>query len=201
MDDYSVADLFSEKNMLQTYLLIEGALAQAQADIGLIPSEAATEIRLRATLENLDVARLRAQTERTGYVVAPLVRQLTEVCGESGHFVHWGATTQDVINTGLAIQLNAVFRKVDQYLRQISDVLVLQVQSHRHSVMAARTFGGHALPITFSFKVAVWLSSILRHMQRVKHLIRHPMAGEFSGVAGTLASLGDRGLAVRKRLM
>ncbi|TAK82075.1 MAG: adenylosuccinate lyase family protein [Betaproteobacteria bacterium] len=196
-----IAEIFAEQSTLQAYLQIEAALAQAEADLGVIPKDAAQKICHYARLDMLDMPRLRAQAQRSGYAVAPLVRQLTEVCGDYGHFLHWGATTQDVVNTGLALQVNEVFRAVLGDLSRLTDILVDKVQAHRDTVMAARTFGGHALPITFSFKASVWLASVLRHVERVKSLIEHPLEGEFAGVAGTLASLGKEGLAVRKRLM
>lgn len=196
-----IAELFSEQHMVQTYLRIEAALAQAQADIEVIPKSAAQKISHNAKAEKLDIPRLRAQAERSGYLIAPLVRQLTETCGEAGHFVHWGATTQDVVNTALAMQLNEALRTVLLDLSRLVNALVDRIQAHRGTVMAARTFGGHALPITFGFKASVWLASVLRHAERVKYLNEHPLAGEFAGVAGTLASLGKEGLAVRKRLM
>jgi len=196
-----IGEIFSEQATFQTYLQIETALARAQADLGVIPAEAAEKISHCAKLETLDLARVRTQAERTGYAVAPLVRQLTKVCGDAGHFVHWGATTQDVINTALALQLNEATPRVLEDLSRLVNALVDKIQAHRGTLMAARTFGGHALPITFGFKASVWLASVLRHAERVKSLMERPMAGEFAGVAGTLASLGKDGLAVRKRLM
>jgi len=146
------SDVFSEENSLELYLSIEAALAQVQADIGLIPRESADQIRSQAHLRTLDLGSLRQQTERTGYAVAPLVRQLTQACGDAGHFVHWGATTQDLVNTALALQINEVTESMFGHLQRLALALVEHVKRHRHTVMAARTFGGHALPITFGFK-------------------------------------------------
>lgn len=197
----SIAEIFGERNTLQLYLKIEAALAQAQAELGLIPTSAAIEIKARATLDTIDIARLRTATETTGYAVAPLVRQLTDSCGESGRFVHWGATTQDVVNTALALQINESFRVFLGYMTRIVAALREQAERHSGTLIAARTFGGHALPITFSFKLAVWLSSILRHHERIARATASRMPGEFAGVAGTLASLGHAGLLVRQKLM
>ena len=195
------SDVFSEENSLELYLSIEAALAQVQADIGLIPRESADQIRSQAHLRTLDLASLRQQTERTGYAVAPLVRQLTQACGDAGHFVHWGATTQDLVNTALALQINEVTESTFGHLQRLALALVEHVKRHRHTVMAARTFGGHALPITFGFKSAVWLAAVLRHANRLKALLLSPMQGEFAGAAGTLASLGPDAILVRKKLM
>ena len=195
------SDVFSEENSLELYLSIEAALAQVQAEIGLIPRASADQIRSQAHLRTLDLGSLRQQTERTGYAVAPLVRQLTQACGDAGHFVHWGATTQDLVNTALALQINEVTESMFGHLQRLALALVEHVKRHRHTVMAARTFGGHALPITFGFKSAVWLAAVLRHANRLKALLLSPMQGEFAGAAGTLASLGPDAILVRKKLM
>jgi 3-carboxy-cis,cis-muconate cycloisomerase len=195
------SEVFSEENTLELYLSIEAALAQAQADIGLIPRQAAERIRSQAHLQILDLTSLRQQTERTGYAVAPLVRQLTQACGDAGRYVHWGATTQDVVNTALALQINELTESMFRDLQRLSAALAGHVESHRDTVMAARTFGGHALPITFGFKSAVWLAAVLRHANRLKALQQTPMPGEFAGAAGTLASLGPDAILVRRKLM
>jgi 3-carboxy-cis,cis-muconate cycloisomerase len=196
-----VAALFSEGRALELYLRIEIALAQAEAELGLIPVKAAEEIAARARLESLNRDSLRSQTERTGYPIAPLVRQLTTICGEHGQYIHWGATTQDILNTALAIQINAALRHLDSSLLAIIRQLAALAREHRTTPMVARTFGGHALPITFGFKASVWLSGVLRLRESLASLRLRPMPGEFGGVAGTLASLEGQGLAVRARLM
>jgi 3-carboxy-cis,cis-muconate cycloisomerase len=197
----SVAEIFSERAALEAYLRVESALAVAQADLGIIPKSAAEEIRHRANFGTVDLERLREQASKTGYPIAPLVRQLSAACGEHARWVHWGATTQDVVNTGLALQVNEAWDRFAEELRRIIERLIDLTESHRDTLMVARTFGGHALPITFGFKAAVWLSAVLRHAERIAGQRAQPMQGEFAGVAGTLASLGGRGLAVRKRLM
>ena len=162
----SAGEIFGEAETLALYLGIEVALAHAQAEVGVIPEDAAREIERGATLDAIDVPRVRQEAQRTGYAVAPLVRQLTEACGDAGRFVHWGATTQDIVNTALALQVDEAFRGVLERVERLARALAALVRSHRHSVMAGRTFGGHALPITFGFKAAVWLSSVLRHAER-----------------------------------
>lgn len=197
----SAGEIFGEAETLALYLGIEVALAHAQAEVGVIPEDAAREIERGATLDAIDVPRVRQEAQRTGYAVAPLVRQLTEACGDAGRFVHWGATTQDIVNTALALQVDEAFRGVLERVERLARALAALVRSHRHSVMAGRTFGGHALPITFGFKAAVWLSSVLRHAERVRAAVARPIPGEFAGAAGTLASLQEQGLAVRRAFM
>lgn len=201
MGGRTVAGIFSERATLETYLYVEAALAQAQADLEIVPPAAAREIAQKATVNLLDLAQLRENTERVGYPVAPLVRQLSRLCGEHGRYVHWGATTQDIINTALALQVNESLTIFESGLKAAVERLASLARQHRDTVMVARTFGGHALPITFGFKAAVWLSGLLRHAERLQALLRRPMEGEFAGVAGTLASLGTKGRQVRRRLM
>jgi 3-carboxy-cis,cis-muconate cycloisomerase len=189
----SAGEIFGEAETLALYLGIEVALAHAQAEVGVIPEDAAREIERGATLDAIDVPRVRQEAQRTGYAVAPLVRQLTEACGDAGRFVHWGATTQDIVNTALALQVDEAFRGVLERVERLARALAALVRSHRHSVMAGRTFGGHALPITFGFKAAVWLSSVLRHAERVRAAVARPIPGEFAGA--------EQGLAVRRAFM
>lgn len=201
MSGRSVAEIFSESSALEFYLLIESALARAQAETGIVPPEAAKEIKRRAVLSEIDLEKLRWRTATTGYPIAPLVRQLAEACGEHGRWVHWGATTQDILNTTLALQVNESWKLFSAGLHDLIEHLITLTERHRHVIMVARTFGGHALPITFGFKTAVWLSAVLRHFERFEALRQHPLEGEFAGVAGTLASLDPHGPEVRKRLM
>lgn len=197
----AVAQIFSETAALETMLRVEAALAQAQGQVGVIPEASARQIAAHARLDRIDPARIREQQVRTGYPVAPLVRQLTAACGEHGRYVHWGATTQDILNTTLALQVNEALAKLDAELRAIVSALADHVKAHRDTLMVGRTFGGHALPITFGFKAAVWLSGLLRHAARLRALRARPLEGEFAGVGGTLASLDGRGLEVRAAFM
>ena len=196
-----VAQVFSEQAVLEALLSVEAALAQAQGELGIIPADAARRIAAHARVDSLDASKIRATTLRTGYPVAPLVRQLTAACGEDGRYVHWGATTQDILNTVLALQVNECLAVLEAELRAITGGLAGLVRAHRDTLMVGRTFGGHALPITFGFKAAVWLSGLLRHATRLRELRARPLEGELAGVGGTLASLGNRGLEVRAALM
>jgi 3-carboxy-cis,cis-muconate cycloisomerase len=201
MAETTVAAIFSKRNALELYLRVEIALARAEADLGLIPAAAATQIASKAKLDSLDLDYVRAQTERTAYPIAPLVRQLTLICGDDGQYIHWGATTQDILNTALALQVNDAIPAIEKSLHALLGHLATLTRLHRGTLMVARTFGGHALPTTFGFKAAVWLSGLLRHSHALGALRSRPLPGEFGGVAGTLASLDGSGVAVRARLM
>lgn len=195
-------EIFSERGQFDRYLQFEVALAEAEAELGLIPEEAACEIIRVAVFEMLDMEKLRADTRRTGYPIAPMVRQLTAACRDDlGQFVHWGSTTQDVMDTGLVLQIRDTLIHFEDGLKQLALVLADLAEHHRDTLMVARTFGGHALPFTFGAKVARWLSSTCRHLERLEQLRSRVLVGEFGGAVGTLASFGEHGTEIRKRVL
>ena len=137
--------IFSEQGRLRRFLEFEAALAMAEAELGIIPREAADDIIRIATADTVDLAVLRSETERTGYPIAPLVRQLVAACdGDHGQYVHWGSTTQDVMDTALALQMRQGLDAIEADLKAIAAVLVDIADTHRQTLMVARTFGGHA---------------------------------------------------------
>ena len=197
-----IAEIFSEQGRFERYLTFEVALAEVETELGLIPEEAAREIVSVATLDTLDLDKLKADTERTGYPIAPMVRQLTAACGgDLGQYVHWGSTTQDVMDTGLVLQIRDALVIIEDDLKHLARGLADLAERHRDTLMVARTFGGHALPFTFGAKVARWLSSVCRHLERLQQMRPRVLVGEFGGAVGTLASFGEHGTEVRKRLL
>ncbi|MEM7250611.1 MAG: adenylosuccinate lyase family protein [Pseudomonadota bacterium] len=192
---------FSDHTLLQRYLDVEAALARAQARLGIIPGAAADAITAVATVDRVDLSRLRTRTEIVGYPILPLVEQLAEWAEDGlGQYAHWGATTQDIMDTADVLQIRRGLRLVDTELDAISEALADLVSAHKHTPMAGRTHLQHALPISFGFKAATWLASIERHRQRLRELRPRVEVVEFSGAAGTLASLGDQGLATQTAL-
>ncbi|HEY9445845.1 MAG TPA: adenylosuccinate lyase family protein [Burkholderiales bacterium] len=192
-------DIFSRRHTTEIYLRIERELALAQGAVGVIPAAAAAEIAQRCRIEDVDVEAAWLDAERTGYPIAPLVRQITGLCGkEAGQYVHWGATTMDIMDTALALQLVAALDIVERRLRSVALSLAEIAETHRETIMAGRTFWGHALPITFGYKVATWLAPLLRHLERIPALRSRAGVAELGGAVGTLASMGDRGLAVQR---
>lgn len=197
-----LAGIFSEEGRLERYLAFEIALAEVEAGLGLIPEEAAKEIVRVATLETIDTEKLNADTERTGYPIAPMVRQLTAACRDGlGQFVHWGSTTQDVMDTAMVMQIRDALVHIESELKLLARDLGDLAERHRDTLMVARTFGGYALPFTFGAKAARWLASICRHIERLEQLRPRVLVGEFGGAVGTLASFGEHGAEVRKRLL
>ena len=191
---------FCDVVLLKFYVAVEVALAKAEARVGVIPVAAAEIIADRAPAVVLDIQRLRQESMVVGYPVLPLVRQLAEGVGEAGEYLHWGATTQDIMDTGVVLQLRDALNQVETDLSAIASRLAQIAEAHRDTPMAGRTHLQHAAPVTFGYKAAVWLSMIDRHLQRLEQLRERALVVQFSGAAGTLASLGDKGLAVQHEL-
>lgn len=194
--------VFDDHALLQKWLDFEAALARAEAFVGLIPAEAAAEITRKARAELFDTDAIKRGVDKTVHPLVALIWQLSALCdGDAGHYVHWGATTQDVMDTALVLQIKDAYPLFEQSLMALIDTASVLAQTHRDTVMAGRTHGQQALPITFGFKVAVWVAELKRHRERLAACKPRVLTGEFGGAVGTLAGLGEHGLAVRTRLM
>ena len=182
--------VWSDENRTQKYLDIERALAIVQARLGLIPQEAADEIVSHCTLDQIDMARLRQQTERIGYPILGVVTQVNQLCRDKlGEFVHWGATTQDITDTATVLQIREGLALIDGELAAISAAMAKLAKEHRDTPMIGRSNLQQAIPVTFGYKMAGLLSAIERHRERLAQLKERVLVGEFAGAAGTLASL------------
>ena len=193
--------VFCDEAMIARYVEVEVALAAAEASVGVIPKAAAQAIKRLARAEAIDVGKLKAETDLVGYPIVGLVHQLAKQCGEAGRYLHWGATTQDIMDTATVLQMRDGLALVDADLAALEAALAALAAKHRDTVMAGRTHLQHALPVTFGYKAAVWLGMIARHRERLTQLRPRVLVGQFAGAAGTLASLGDKGLAVHDALM
>ncbi len=192
--------IFSDAGLVRCYVEVEVALAKAEAAIGLIPQDAATEIAARSDASRIDLAKLKAETDVVGYPIVGLVHQMAKQCGEAGRYVHWGATTQDIMDSATILQVRDALAIVEADLAALDATLAALAAKHRDTVMAGRTHLQHALPVTFGYKAAVWLSMIRRHRERLAQLKPRVLVVQFSGAAGTLASLGADGLKVQAAL-
>src|SRR5512134_2799250 len=201
IDDPGVRALFTEAARFQSWLDVEAALAEAQAELGIIPEAAAREIVRKAHLEHLDLAAVRAGLAKTGHPLVPLVWALDQACeGDAGGYVHWGATTQNVTQTG---QLLQVRRAHDIFQRQLAAILTTLAdlaERTKNVLLPGRTHGQHALPATFGFKVSVWIDELCRHVERLRGAEGRVFVAMLGGGAGTMASLGPIGLAVQERM-
>ncbi|WP_395607845.1 adenylosuccinate lyase family protein [Pseudomonas sp. B22129] len=193
--------VFSDKALIERYIEVEVALARAEARCGVIPAEAAEQIAALSTYAALDLALMQHETEIVGYPILPLVEQLSKICGDAGRYVHWGATTQDIMDTAVVLQVRAALAIVERDIQTVRGLLAGLAARYRDTPMAGRTHLQHALPITFGYKCAVWLSMFDRHAERLVELRPRVEIGQFAGAAGTLASLGDKGLEVQQALM
>jgi len=191
-----------ERALLGHMLAVEAALARAQARLGIIPAEAATAITAAAAdPDRLDLPALAAATRNTGYPVVGLVNQLSALAGPAaGRWTHWGATTQDIMDSAVVLQLRDALALIEAELDAVIAGFAAMARRHRDTVMAGRTHLQHALPVTFGYKVAVWLSPLLTMRERLAQLRPRVLRVQFGGAAGTLASLGDQGVAVQAEL-
>ena len=193
--------IFSDDRRFTSWLETEVALAEVQATLGLIPESAAAAIATAAKLENLNVPAMKEAYEKVGFPILPLVKQLAAACdAESAKYVHWGATTQDVIDTGLVLQMREGLDLIAADLDAIIESVARLAADHRDTVMAGRTFQQHAAPITFGFKAAVWLDELLRHRERLPDIRRRALACSYGGAVGTLSTLNKDGLSVLQAL-
>ena len=197
----AMRQIFSERATVARYVEVEVALARVEGRLGIIPSEAADAIQRRASAQDIDLEQLRQATNVVGYPIVGLVAQLAKQCGDAGRYLHWGATTQDIMDTAAVLQIQAALALIDDDLAALDRSLAHLASTHRATVMAGRTHLQHALPITFGYKAAVWLSALLRHRRRLQEIRPRVLVGQFAGAAGTLASLGDKGLSVHDALM
>ena len=201
IEDPGVRALFTEAARFQSWLDVEAALALAQAELGIIPAAAATEIAAKARLANLDLEAVRAGLARTGHPLVPLVWALDRACGgDAGGYVHWGATTQNITQTGLLLQVR---RAHGIFLRQLGEVLTVLAELAERTkdvLLPGRTHGQHAVPATFGFKVAVWIDELARHVERLRGCEGRVFVAMLGGGAGTLASLGEPGLSTQDRM-
>ncbi len=204
-DMYGTKELrqvFSDENMLQCWLDYEAALARAEAAVGLVPAEAAVEITRMARVEYIDFDKMKEGIDLATHELVPMIWQLDALCeGGAGRYVHWGATTQDVTDTGLVLQMKAAHAIFRRDLQSLAEELAALARRERDTLMAGRTHGQHALPITFGYKVAIWLSEVRRHIERMNEIEPRLLVGQFAGAAGTLASVGERGLEIQRLLM
>ncbi len=199
--DPGVRALFAEASRYQAWLDVEAALAQAQAELGIIPAHAAKEITSKAQLPLLDMQAIRAGLARTGHPLVPLIWELDRICeGDAGGYAHWGATTQNITQTG---QLLLVRRAHGVFLRQLAtllDLLAGLAERTKGMVLPGRTHGQHAVPATFGFKVAVWIDELCRHVERLRGCEGRVFVAMLGGGAGTMASLGPIGPAVQEQM-
>jgi len=196
--------IFSDSESIQSMLLFEAGLARAEAVAGIIPESASRAIAAQCRAENFDLAALEKSAALSGNVAIPLVKMLTDLVAaqdtEAARYVHWGATSQDVTDTASILQLRRAFEVLEHDLRSLINTLATIAETHRATLLPARTWMRQALPTTFGVVAAGWLDAILRHRQRLAEIRPRVLTLQCGGAVGTLAALGEKGPEVAKLL-
>ena len=201
---YGTAEMkkvFEEETRVQRMLDVEAALAWAHAEVGDIPREDAEKIASKASLKYVKLGRIKEIEHEIKHDIASLVRALSEVCGPSGAYVHLGATSYDIVDTTNALQLKEALDLIETKLVEFEKILMEKARRYKKTVMAGRTHGQHALPITLGFKFAVWMREIARHVQRLMECRERVSVGKMSGAVGTQAGLGEHAMKIQDLVM
>lgn len=194
--------IFGGENTIQTQMTVEAALARVQASLGIIPKEASDEINRKCHVGLLDEAEYRRQYAVTNHPLVCLIRTYAAICdGDAGEYIHYGATTQDIIDTARMLQMKQAYEIIMDKTRKLRDITAEKAEAYQSLVMMGRTNDQQALPITMGFKMATWVDELDRSIERMRGSRDRIFVGQFFGAVGTLASLEEQGLAVQKALM
>ena len=194
-------EVWSEENRLRQHVGVEVALAQAEGELGVIPLEAAEKIAERANAESIDLLELADEVVRLKHSFMATINTLQRQCGEAGEYIHYGATTQDIVDTATVLQLKQAFDIVQRDSRFVALELKKLAKQYQYTPMVGRTHGMQALPTTFGFKLAVWLDEFVRHLTRLNEIRERVLVGNISGAICTYASFGDKGPEVEQRAL
>jgi adenylosuccinate lyase len=192
----SIAQLFSAEWHQTLCMRAEVAMAAVQARLGIIPAEAAAEIARTASVEFVPVARVAAERERLGHTFVAIIEPWSELLGDAAEWLHFGATSADILDTVLVLQCRNAADLFVAHLLALEERLLELAREHRATVMIGRTVGRHALPITFGLKVAAWLGENRRNIDRLASWRERTTTGTLSGAVSSYAALGDAAFAV-----
>jgi adenylosuccinate lyase len=194
--------VWDERNCIQTWLDAEAALARAQARVGMIPAEAAEEITRKARAELVDLDRVQAEIRRAGHLIVGVIRGWSPALADGAErWVHYGASSPDILDTGFALVVKQALDIIEADLSAIHARLIELTERHASTLMAGRTHGQHALPITFGFKLAIWLAEVGRHLDRLAACRPRIVVGNLTGAVGTRAAFGDKGVEIQRRAL
>ena len=195
----TMREIFGESSFVETFLDVEAALARAEAEAGVVPEWAAEEITAGASLEHVEMERIEAFVDEIGLFSMSILEAWKERLGEAGEYVHWGASTQDISDTVVVLQLREAIEAIGDVLLAIRDRLGELAVEHRETPMVGRTQYASGPPITLGFKFATWLDEIERHLIRLRQLEERLYVVQFAGASGTLAAVGDDGIEILER--
>lgn len=196
-----IRKIFDEQSKLQRMLEVEASLAKAHAEVGNIPREAADEIKRNANTRRVKVERVKEIEEETHHDVMAVVKALSEKCGDSGKYVHLGATSNDITDTALALQLGDFMEFLLEDVGKLKKALLDKAKQHKETVCVGRTHGQHALPTTYGLKFAIYASEVGRHIQRLKECRGRILVGQMTGAVGTQAGFGREGIRIQELVM
>ncbi len=197
-----VKEIFGEKRRLQFLLDVEAALARAHAKIGNIPQDAADEISRKASVDYVNVDRVKEIESETKHDIMAVTRALSEVCSEdAGKYIHLGATSYDIVDTANALQFDDATDYIKKGLKELRKTLVDLAKKHKNTVMLGRTHGQHTIPITFGLKMAGYAMEIDRHLERMFECKNRLLVGKLSGAVGTGAALGEHALKLQETML
>lgn len=194
--------IWSDENLIHCWLAFESTVAQVQAELAIIPHEAATEIAAACQTLDIDWPRLAVETRSVGMAIKPLIDQIADAGSPLvKKYLHWGCTTQDLLDTALAMRMKQTLQLLRSQLMQLGAALKTMALAHRHTVMVARTNSVDASATTWGLHVSSYLAEVTRHLQRLDLLFPAATTGLYGGAVGNLASVGWQGMAIRKQLM
>ena len=194
-------EIFSDKSWAQKWLDTEAALAVAQGELGVIPKEKADLIKEYARAELLDIPSI-GEFYKSSITIVPLLKAFKAVLPDNaGEFVHWGATSQDIVDTGIVLLQKDAYEVILRDMKLCQKYALDLAKKYRNTVMAGRTHVVHAIPITFGYKAAVWADELGRDIERLEQMAPRVFVGELAGAVGTLATLTEKGLEIQKRTM
>jgi adenylosuccinate lyase len=194
-------NVWEAENKLQKMLDVEAALAKAESELGLIPKEASSQINEKASTKHVTLERVAEIEKQTNHDIASIVKALAEVCeGDAGEYVHFGATSNDIIDTSQSLLFKESIEILREKLVKLTKTLLNLAREHKNTVCIGRTHGQHALPITYGMKFALWADEAHRQMERLDACKNRLCVGMMTGAVGTIAALGGEGLAVHHKV-
>lgn len=196
-----IRSVFDETTRFQRMLDVESALMWARAEVGDIPQDAAEEVASRSSLKYVKLERIHEIEKTTDHEVMAMVEALSEVSGKGGAYVHFGATSADILDTSLALQMKDGLDILTKKLDKLELIVLDLSKRYRDSMIIGRTHGQHALPMTLGLKFAVWLREISRHIERLRECRKRILVGKMSGAIGTMAGLGKNAIQVQSLVM
>jgi len=194
--------VWEEKSKLQNWLMVEAALAKANAKFDIIPESAAEEITKKANTKFVKLDKVKKIEEEIQHDLMAMVKVLTEVCsGDAGKYVHVGATSYDIEDTAYALQFRDAINIIEKKLNELKNVLLKLAEKHKNTICIGRTHGQHAAPTTYGMKFALYAAEIQRHLDRLEESKKRVLVGKMTGAVGTQASFGKKGIELQKSVM